>query len=69
MQDNHITEVQPRAFEGMNSLTNIELQNNEIQFLPVLSTLNVLSSLDLTNNKLESIEPGAFTNTPSLKTL
>ncbi|TRY95968.1 hypothetical protein DNTS_026794 [Danionella cerebrum] len=59
---NHIREIGPEAFQGLDNVTNLSLSNNRISEVKsnTFFSLRSLRSLDLSNNQLAVIHPEAF---------
>ena len=55
LNDNLITTLEPGAFSGLSNLREISLQNNLITYFPALTSLPSLSTLDLSNNQIETL--------------
>ena len=68
---NKIQTVESLAFEGLESITNIDLSRNNIATIPAraFSNLANLQSLDLGYNKIQTIEPLAFVGLECLTTI
>ncbi|NP_919373.2 trophoblast glycoprotein a precursor [Danio rerio] len=60
---NHISQIGPESFQGLENVTNLSLSNNRISEVKshTFSSLRSLRSLDLSNNQLAVIHPEAFT--------
>ena len=68
LRSNFKIAVEPLAFEGLESLTNIKLSRNYISTIPTraLAKLPQLQRLDLAYNRIQSIGPLAFEGLESL---
>ncbi|KAK7124688.1 hypothetical protein R3I94_018916 [Phoxinus phoxinus] len=60
---NHISQIGPECFQGLDNVTNLSLSNNRISEVKshTFTSLRSLRSLDLSNNQLAIIHPEAFT--------
>ncbi|XP_051527918.1 trophoblast glycoprotein a [Myxocyprinus asiaticus] len=60
---NHISQIGPESFQGLDNVTNLSLSNNRISEVKshTFSSMRSLRSLDLSNNQLALIHPEAFT--------
>lgn len=74
LSNNHIHIIKPSAFYGLNNLTELDLSNNEIKNIcPVFSTSKfprpVLTTLNLSKNKIKQLTDSCFVGTPNLRNL
>ena len=70
-QDPKITALAAGDFDGLTSLTTLDLSSNELTALPdgVFDELTSLTTLDLSSNELTSLPDGVFDELTSLTTL
>ena len=68
---NRLRTIEPLAFKGLHSLTEIKLSYNEIDTIPtrVFSEMPQLQSLNVKSNKIQLVEPFAFYGLVSLKNI
>eukprot|EP00913_Durusdinium_trenchii_P013296 g12479.t1 len=74
LRDNLLEELGKEAFHNLPALRNLSLQNNVLRtdlvgILPKLQGLSRLQNLDLSENHLRDVSPGAFVLLPSLTAL
>ena len=62
LRENFIEEISDDAFTGLNSLTHLDLTANKLKKLNNIKPSIGLAVLDVTNNKIESINRELFTN-------
>jgi hypothetical protein len=69
--DKHIMQVPANAFQGMNKLEGLLLDNNNLQVLPELlfSGLSNVRTIDLDNNKIQVLPEAIFIGLSNVTTI
>ncbi|XP_060085368.1 protein artichoke-like [Ylistrum balloti] len=60
LKNNTIGYVQPNSFASLGSLKTLDMSDNQMYFFPSLPNMTELTSIDLSNNQLQSFEVATF---------